>query len=873
MGIIKEDDVVNTGRIITEENTLSTSDPSFYQKWIKPIAQPVTEALGLVGGAIAGAPAGPLGAVAGAGLGFAGAKQAYRTAEELAGVSKPAPLSQQLLRTGKEVITGAEYEMGGQIAGKAISAGVEGVKKAGRVVGKKLGFPQVTEKGIKKEALKRFTELKTKAETSAQVQENIKVAKELEEKIPGLKLSYGQITNDADAISLERGLARGGGATMSQQQRAVANKVLEDYYASKVVAGTKTGSLPQRLDKALGKEGQAEFLESRGLTEEQIVKQQAKDAVTAPLNNAKALEKQGNIDLANKAKEEAFENVEKMLVADGETTEKVLSEELGKEVKSITGKAEDFIGALSKEKAGLEATAKQTQQTVDTEVSRLSRHIDEQSMGKKVYGILSKGQQIAKTRATALYNKIPDVKVKTDTLNKSLDNVLNDYDPIVESSKNIPSKLINGLKKITDNGTKPIGFQQLRKLRSNVLSEIRTAQGSATPNDQYIRRLRMVQEGIENSIDSLSGELGQAGELYRKASSFYKEYASQFKQGTVADVLAKGTRGEETRIGLANIASKFDRLDGIDDFVRAVGDKNIAKDTMRDYYQFDFLNKTRTPEGEITTNRAMQWLYRNSGKLKKLGLFDEFKDVATKRYSLQVAEKNLDVFNKSVANKILEADVDDFVRTAFRGSKNYGATAQELLNKVKGNKAAEQGLKKAFAENLMKETETTAPEFFQAIGAETPAEIEFAKSIAKLTNNLKKYSSAIRVMYKDEPQKVKAIHDVWNAYQTLARTTKSPLGGGSDTAENMFNILVGAGGARAGRFYLIKSIRDAFSKFSERHINEYMRRIMFNPEYAASLVAFKKGVTPEKINNLNRLMTLITYEIRESKESNPENED
>ena len=771
-------------------------EPSFYQKWIKPIAEPIVEAAGLISGGMVGlAAGGPLGAVAGGGLGYAGAKQVYRVGEEIAGAREPEPVGKQMVRTfapvyqtpeGEwkigEVAKGAGYEAAGQVTGAVVKGGYNVGKKAVRKVGAKLGFPRVTKKGIEEETIERFQKLKTSAESSTQVKENIEVAKSLEKEIPGLKFSYGQLTNDADAIALERALARTGGATLSQQQRAIANKSLEDYYATKV---------------------------------------------------------------------------------------------------SGVGKAEDFVGAIAKEKTGKETIVKTAQEAVDTEVEMLSRHLDEQTIGKRIHTVLSKGQKATRDKATTLYNKIPDVKIQTDTLNKTLDNVLKDYDSVVENSQNIPIQLINRLKKaftvkgktvaspiLDESGkpimttiaeqSKPIGFQQLRKLRSNIIAEIRTAQGSATPNDQYIRRLRMIQEGIEDTIDTLSGDAGQAGQLYREASSFYKEYAGRFKQGTVADILAKGRRGEETKIGLANIASKFDHLDGIDDFARAVGDKNIAKDAMRDYYQFDFLNKTRNAEGEIVTKKAMQWIYKNTGKLKKLGLFEEFKITTLKRYGLEVAEKNLDVFNKSVANKILGADIDDFVRTAFRGSKNYATTAQELLGKVKGNKAAENGLKKAFADNLMKEAENTSPEFFQAMRAETPSEIEFVKSVAKLTNNLKKYSSAIKVIYKDEPQKIKAIHDVWGAYQILARTSKSPLGGGSDTIENMFNILVGAGGARAGRFYLIKSIRDAFSKFSERKINDYMRRIMFDPEFAANFTSFKNGVTPERISNFRRLMA-VTY--------------
>jgi hypothetical protein len=450
---------------------------------------------------------------------------------------------------------------------------------------------------------------------------------------------------------------------------------------------------------------------------------------------------------------------------------------------------------------------------------------------------------------------------------------------VVESPANFPSRLVKGLRqklKGTIDAPNTMRFQELRKLRSQLLSEIRTAQGSASPNEQYIRRLQMILKGpdekvlggIEGTINSLEGEAGKAGELYRKASSHYREYASKFKQGTVADVLQRGRRGEDTRIAMANIAREFYTLDSIDDFTRAVGNDAVARAAMKDYVSFDLLNAAKDPAtGNLITKKSMQWLSRNAGKLKKLGIYDEYKNVVSMQRNADLVNKNLDIFNKSVAGRVLEGDTDDIIRNAFRGSKNFAQTAQELMNQTKGNKAAQEGLKKAFSEYLRKESEVTGLEFFQVAGAETPAEIEFSKSIAKFTKQYKKMSPAMRVMYKDDPQKLKAINDVWRAYQTLDRTAKSAMLGGSDTAENLAStaLNVFAGSTAPGKWYAFKSVRDALTRFSRQHVETYLRRAMFDPEYATNLMVMAKSrpPAPEQLNNFNRLMTLIAYEIGE----------
>jgi hypothetical protein len=257
-------------------------------------------------------------------------------------------------------------------------------------------------------------------------------------------------------------------------------------------------------------------------------------------------------------------------------------------------------------------------------------------------------------------------------------------------------------------------------------------------------------------------------------------------------------------------------------------------------------------------------LAKNEGKLKKLGIYDDFANVNNMQKIADESVKNLDVFNKSIAGKVLEADMDTMITNAFRGSKDFAKTARDLRQLVKGDKAAEEGLKKAFGENIMRQSETTVPQLFQA--GESGSEIEFVKSLAKMTNQIKKYTPALREIYKDDPEKLKALNTAWKAYQSLGRTAKSPVGGGSDTFELFGKTMdIVAGSTAPGKWYAFKTVRDMFDRFQQQHIDTFLRKAMFDPDYAQTLLAITKNPVPPA--RLNQLMTAIAYKpIEETEE-------
>lgn len=535
--------------------------------------------------------------------------------------------------------------------------------------------------------------------------------------------------------------------------------------------------------------------------------------------------------------------------------------------KKVTGKAQikDFPAYVERLKQSLGSAGKEAEDAVGTEVSRLSRHMDEQAMGKSIHTFLSKGKAAARDRASKLYNQIPDVKLPSVNLNQGIDDLIRVEDDIIESRAQQMINLIN--KKITkENEPIDIGYQALRKLRSRIGQNMKAASSGANPNLEDARQLGLLMGKVDDAMAQVKDVNPQIEKLYDKARSFYRdEYVPKFRQDTVADILQRGTRGEDTRVAMANIAKSFNSLDGIDHLTRAIGnDKNIAATAMKDFYSFDLLNSALNKETmQLASKKAAGWLAKNAGKLKKLGIYDDFAKPVNMQKIADESVKNLDVFNKSIAGKVLEADMDTMITNAFRGSKNFAKTARELKQLVKGDKAAEEGLKKAFAENIMRQSETTVPQFFQA--GQTGSELEFFKSLAKMTNQVKKYSPALREMYKGEPEKIKALNATWKAYLTLGRTARSPVGGGSDTFELFGKTLdIVAGSTAPGKWYAFKTVRDMFDRFTHQQVDVFLRRAMFDPDYAQTLLAMTKGPVPPI--QLNQLMTAIAYRPIEDEE-------
>jgi hypothetical protein len=98
----------------------TSQEPSTYSK-VREFVTPTVEALGAVGGGAVGSLGGPLGTVAGAGLGYAGAKELLRLADVVAGEGGPKEtMAQAGVRQAQTALEGATMEAGGRVLGQGI---------------------------------------------------------------------------------------------------------------------------------------------------------------------------------------------------------------------------------------------------------------------------------------------------------------------------------------------------------------------------------------------------------------------------------------------------------------------------------------------------------------------------------------------------------------------------------------------------------------------------------------------------------------------------------------------------------------------------------------------------------------------------------
>ena len=93
-------------------------------KAVRPYAAPLVEAAGAIGGGMAGAPLGPLGAAGGAGLGYGMAKSALKTADVAMGLEAPETAGQAVARGARDVLEGATYDVGGKVLGQGLAYGL-----------------------------------------------------------------------------------------------------------------------------------------------------------------------------------------------------------------------------------------------------------------------------------------------------------------------------------------------------------------------------------------------------------------------------------------------------------------------------------------------------------------------------------------------------------------------------------------------------------------------------------------------------------------------------------------------------------------------------------------------------------------------------
>lgn len=501
---------------------------------------------------------------------------------------------------------------------------------------------------------------------------------------------------------------------------------------------------------------------------------------------------------------------------------------------------DDLVGFFNKQKQGIQGQVDTTKMGAQSQLDELTPALPEKT-GQDIVENLQTQKGVVKSQATDLYNQVPAMDVPIDDMLKQFDDIIKPMSRF-EDPGNVPEILKKVQNEYTGKDiTKSMSLDDLQGLKSEILAQSRQAKSSAIPNERLSSRLSRAADAIDQSIASAEGSEG-AGAALRKANQFFrKDYAQVFKQGTVGDILQRGSRGESTKIPLSQIPGKVFNIrntSAIDDLVKAIGPEE-SKSLMRDHAAYDLMQSATDLEGNLVSSKFNTWLKKNYFLLEKIGIQDDFMKIESAQAAANAAQDAMVSFERSAAARVLNADPERAIANSIKGN-NTGEAATELKKMVKGDEAATKGLQRAFSDHIMDSVETTAKDI-----ADNPT-----ISNAAFNRIMKKYKPAMRVLYRSEPQKLKALETMQRVYEITARNTRSPIGGGSDTAENILtqvskvNMLSRPVSVAKGIFRFLK-------KYSDSQIDEFVNRALFDPEYADTLIkASSKNAKPAEMQKI-----------------------
>lgn len=437
-----------------------------------------------------------------------------------------------------------------------------------------------------------------------------------------------------------------------------------------------------------------------------------------------------------------------------------------------------------------------------------------------------------------LFNEVPNVPVDITPLKDKVD----DIEKFIAEHKgykpeDIPTQAINRVKEmIKDAKQQRIPFQRLREERNNIYSTLNNFRSELPPNDRLLQKTNEIKQAFEDSLNNIALHPPEVSQKYKKASDFYKKYYLPLKQGVSREMTAKNNLGEY-RIDAEKIPQKiFNSVTDANQFISTLP-KGEAKQAMRDYASNSLINNSTVYNprtGDINQKAYDGWLARNKEVLKALGIHKDFEDISKTVTNLELAKSNQAVFDKSNLTKLLGVNPENAIANVFSGGtrKNSTAAMSDLINQIQKTPDPERamnGLRKSFADYFVKLSESNLRDI----------QGQPIENITKGKEFIKSNLGAMKILYRDQPEKISALMKVQRGYEIMMRNQKSPFpGGGSPTAEHLLHITERI----RIRHKVLKSvplIGDAYirlEQFGKQQADAYLMRALYDPEYAYTLI-------------------------------------
>jgi hypothetical protein len=271
---------------------------------------------------------------------------------------------------------------------------------------------------------------------------------------------------------------------------------------------------------------------------------------------------------------------------------------------------------------------------------------------------------------------------------------------------------------------------------------------------------------------------------YRAAANATRERAQTFNTGSVGQALRQGRAGLPYSLSDSQVAGKFfsagsHAAEDVQSFLKAVGDRPRAVETLQDYAASDLIRSASRADGTLDPAKFSRWMDRHGDALRAFPeLADKFRNAASAENAVgdaMAARKTaLDAFDKGAAAKFIGSDPLVAVDSVLR-SKDPAGAMRELVAKIRNNSDATAGLQRAIIESIER----------KAVGNELAGQTEttFIKSDT-FQNLIRKNEAALSEAF--SPEQMDTLRAIAADLQRANLSkTGGKLPGGSNTAQDI----------------------------------------------------------------------------------------
>lgn len=816
-----------------------------------PYIRPAVEASGATLGAMVGAGSGFLGgaglgaipgAVVGGSLGYASSKNIMDTLE---GKWAQSP-TEIATRAIGDVATGATFEMGGQALAPVVGAIARNTPKA--ILHPIDTATEAWNNMAKKSAQARIEASMTKeGEVAAMAARNADEFAKLQEAIPELRATPAAITNDPARLKMQQELQfNAEGAAAMREAEVIKNRgAINNYFESSLPKGN--------VDDVLA------AIQQRGAqTSDNVISQATLLGKDKELASATMRDLELKARAALKAQADGYySQVPKDMTMDSTPLYRKL-QDLGDSVDPAFADPRNMPrGMMNRAMGGLEVeTAGSTQQFDYKGIYNQLTQNQGFTRGKTGKGYFTdsdftrtlnqfypslKGYPKNEVLG-ALQDAIDGVKAKPFR-----QGILDDmaYDLKGAGATDVRTAADTAFDSFMPPDLKELSYGQIMQYNEQVTKALRDAR-SRPGQENLARTLGEIKDGVQQTL-KLSADTGDSAGVaaLNKANQFYREtYVPTVRQGSTAKNLATDrtgafrvddeiSAGKYLQTGDAGLASG-------NDFLRTFKNTPEAKQALTDYAKRDLLdaataNGTQAP----SLKAAEKWIADRMPALGKIGLQDEFKGFQSALQRQSEIEAFTNVIGKD-PQQVLPALLN------AKGADSRVKAALDLKTLVKGNKAAEDGLKRSFADMMMNDTGIVK----QVGGVPVISD-------AKMKTFWSNYEPAMKLIYTKE--EMQALQNVRKAFEIENRFGRSISGVDGSQTKGMANQVSDNTDklvpfSNTGR--IIRAISRIATGSKAKLSQDFILKAQFDPSFAKELqnMASKAKTQKEANRAANELL-------------------